>query len=117
MSVNNAGYIIGAYPCAPSFHQKSEEEEKDFWRQLADTPDIRGLEQPCLEHLHPLGDEWLLRHTPGDWQIVVTAIMETPITFIFFINVSFFNILSVIIYLKVHFLKEIKCSFVFCSCF
>ncbi|MFA9352983.1 DUF4862 family protein, partial [Escherichia coli] len=55
MSVNNAGYIIGAYPCAPSFHQKSEEEEKEFWRQLADTPDIRGLEQPCLEHLHPLG--------------------------------------------------------------
>lgn len=71
MSVNNAGYIIGAYPCAPAFHQKSEEEEKEFWRQLADTPDIRGLEQPCLEHLHPLGDEWLLRHTPGDWQIVV----------------------------------------------
>lgn len=74
---NNTGYIIGAYPCAPSFHQKSEDEEKAFWRQLADTPDIRGLEQPCLEHLHPLGDEWLMRHTPADWQIVVTAIMET----------------------------------------
>ena len=74
---NNTGYIIGAYPCAPSFHQKSEDEEKAFWRQLADTPDIRGLEQPCLEHLHPLGDEWLVRHTPADWQIVVTAIMET----------------------------------------
>ena len=74
---NNTGEIIGAYPCAPSFHQKSEDEEKAFWRQLADTPDIRGLEQPCLEHLHPLGDEWLLRHTPADWQIVVTAIMET----------------------------------------
>ena len=77
MKANTTGYIIGAYPCAPSFHQKSEEEEKEFWRQLSDTPDIRGLEQPCLEHLHPLGDEWLLRHTPGDWQIVVTAIMET----------------------------------------
>lgn len=74
---NNTGYIIGAYPCAPSFHQKSEDEEIAFWRQLADTPDIRGLEQPCLEHLHPLGDEWLLHHTPADWQIVVTAIMET----------------------------------------
>ena len=71
------GYIIGAYPCAPSFHQKSEEEEKEFWRQLADTPDIRGIEQPCLEHIHPLGDEWLLRHTPDNWQIVITAIMET----------------------------------------
>lgn len=45
---NNTGYIIGAYPCAPSFHQKSEEEETEFWRQLSDTPDIRGLEQPCL---------------------------------------------------------------------
>ncbi|ENC9772353.1 TPA: DUF4862 family protein [Citrobacter koseri] len=77
MKTNNTGYIIGAYPCAPSFHQKSEEEEKEFWRQLSDTPDIRGLEQPCLEHLHPLGDAWLLRHTPGNWQIVVTAIMET----------------------------------------
>ncbi|STR65284.1 chemotaxis protein [Klebsiella michiganensis] len=72
MNSNNTGYIIGAYPCAPSFHQKSEEEETEFWRQLSDTPDIRGLEQPCLEHLHPLGDEWLLRHTPGHWQIVVT---------------------------------------------
>ncbi len=29
---NNTGYIIGAYPCAPSFHQKSEEEETEFWR-------------------------------------------------------------------------------------
>ena len=77
MNSNNTGYIIGAYPCAPSFHQKSEEEETEFWRQLSDTPNIRGLEQPCLEHLHPLGDEWLLRHTPGNWQIVVTAIMET----------------------------------------
>jgi hypothetical protein len=25
-----------------------------FWRELSDTPDIRGLEQPCLENLHPL---------------------------------------------------------------
>lgn len=47
MKANNAGYIIGAYPCAPSFHQRSEEEEKEFWRQLSETPDIRGLEQPC----------------------------------------------------------------------
>jgi hypothetical protein len=77
MNLNSTDYIIGAYPCAPSFHQKSEEEEKEFWRQLSDTPNIRGLEQPCLEHLHPFGDEWLLRHTPEDWKIVVTAIMET----------------------------------------
>ena len=77
MKMNHTGFIIGAYPCAPSFHQKSEEEEIEFWRQLSDTPNIRGLEQPCLEHLHPLGDEWLLRHTPPEWQIVVTAIMET----------------------------------------
>lgn len=42
MNVKHAGYIIGAYPCAPSFHQQSEEDEKEFWRQLSDTPDIRG---------------------------------------------------------------------------
>ncbi|EFG1983496.1 DUF4862 family protein [Escherichia marmotae] len=77
MKANNAGYIIGAYPCAPSFHQRSEEEEKEFWRQLSETPDIRGLEQPCLENFHPLGDQWLLRHTPESWQFVVTAVMET----------------------------------------
>ncbi|ASV53512.1 chemotaxis protein, resembles cheA [Lelliottia jeotgali] len=75
--MTNTGFIIGAYPCAPSFHQKGEMEEREFWRQLADTPDIRGLEQPCLENLHPLGDAWLFRHTPGDWEIVVTAVMET----------------------------------------
>lgn len=77
MKSNNAGYIIGAYPCAPSFHQQGEQQELDFWRQLADTPHIAGLEQPCLENLHPLGDAWLLKHTPGEWQIVVTAVMET----------------------------------------
>lgn len=77
MNENNAGYIIGAYPCAPSFHQKSEEEEREFWRQLADTPHIQGIEQPCLEHLHPYGDEWFFQNTPGEWQMVVTAVMET----------------------------------------
>lgn len=77
MNTHNAGYIIGAYPCAPSFHQQSEEQEAEFWKQLADTPHIRGLEQPCLENLHPFGDEWLLKHTPDEWQIVVTAVMET----------------------------------------
>ncbi|HDR2862048.1 TPA: DUF4862 family protein [Enterobacter asburiae] len=75
--MTNTGFIIGAYPCAPSFHQKGEQEEQAFWRELSDTPYIRGLEQPCLEDFHPYGDEWLFRHTPGDWQIVVTAVMET----------------------------------------
>ncbi|WMY75761.1 DUF4862 family protein [Buttiauxella selenatireducens] len=77
MKENNAGFIIGAYPCAPSFHQQGEEQETLFWRTLADVPGIRGLEQPCLENLHPYGDEYLFKHTPDDWQIVVTAIMET----------------------------------------
>lgn len=36
-----------------------------------------GLEQPCLENFHPLGDQWLLRHTPESWKFVVTAVMET----------------------------------------
>lgn len=75
--MTHTGFIIGAYPCAPSFHQQGEQEEREFWRQLADTPDVRGIEQPCLENLHPFGDEWLFRHTPDEWQIVVTAVMET----------------------------------------
>ena len=73
----HSGFIVGAYPCAPSFHQHSEELETQFWRSLADVPDIRGLEQPCLEHLHPFGDEYLFKHTPEAWQIVVTGVMET----------------------------------------
>lgn len=77
MERNDAGYIIGAYPCAPSFHQKSEQEETEFWRLLADTPHIRGLEQPCHENFHPYGDEWLFQHTPQEWKMVVTAIPET----------------------------------------
>lgn len=75
--MTNTSFIVGAYPCAPSFHQQGEQAEAEFWRQLADTPNIRGIEQPCLENLHPYGDEWLFRHTPGEWQIVVTAVMET----------------------------------------
>ncbi|MEB7598961.1 DUF4862 family protein [Raoultella terrigena] len=77
MERNDAGYIIGAYPCAPSFHQKSEQEETEFWRLLADTPHIRGLEQPCHENFHPYGDEWLFQNTPQEWKMVVTAIPET----------------------------------------
>lgn len=36
-----------------------------------------GWKQPCLENFHPLGDQWLLRHTPESWKFVVTAVMET----------------------------------------
>lgn len=75
--MTNTSFIIGAYPCAPSFHQKGEQEERAFWRELSDTPHIRGIEQPILEDLHPYGDSWLLRHIPENWQIVATAVMET----------------------------------------
>lgn len=73
----HAGFIVGAYPCAPSFHQRNENEETEFWRKLADIPDIRGIEQPCLEALHPYGDAFLFKHLPGEWDIVVTGVMET----------------------------------------
>ena len=74
--MTNTGFIIGAYPCAPSFHQKGEQEEQTFWRELSDTPHIRGLEQPfwktCIR-LVMNGCSAIRR----DWQIVVTAVMET----------------------------------------
>ncbi|RJT42188.1 DUF4862 family protein [Rahnella woolbedingensis] len=73
----HAGFIVGAYPCAPSFHQRNENEETEFWRKLTDIPDIRAIEQPCLEELHPFGDDWLFRHLPQEWDIVVTGVMET----------------------------------------
>ena len=75
--MTHTDFIIGAYPCAPSFHQRGEQEEAQFWRELADTPHVRGIEQPILENIHPYGDDWLFRHTPAEWRIVATAVMET----------------------------------------
>ncbi len=75
--MTHTDFIIGAYPCAPSFHQRGEQEEAHFWRELADTPYVRGIEQPILENIHPYGDDWLFRHTPAEWRIVATAVMET----------------------------------------
>ena len=61
MSVNNAGYIIGAYPCAPSFHQKSEEEEKESaFEPLSEDGCTHGGEQHeevDLELARPEGDD------------------------------------------------------------
>lgn len=73
----HAGFIVGAYPCAPSFHQHPENKETEFWRKLTDLPDIRGIEQPCLEDLHPSGDAYLFKHLPQAWDIVITGVMET----------------------------------------
>ncbi len=70
-------YIIGAYPSAPSFHYANEADETEFFRLLAAKKGIAGLEQPCLEHFHPLGNEYLFKTIPGDWKIVITAIMYT----------------------------------------
>lgn len=36
-----------------------------------------GAGTTLLENFHPLGDQWLLRHTPESWKFVVTAVMET----------------------------------------
>lgn len=36
-----------------------------------------GSGTTLLENFHPLGDQWLLRHTPESWKFVVTAVMET----------------------------------------
>lgn len=72
-----SGFIVGAYPSAPSFHQGELAAEQAFWHKLASNPLIRGIEQPCLENLHPYGDDFLFKHTPTDWAIVVTAVMGT----------------------------------------
>ena len=71
------GVILGAYPTAPSFHQKGQEQEIAFYQALATNQDVRGLEQPFHETLHPYGTEFLLNHIPQHWEIVVTAISET----------------------------------------
>lgn len=77
MKNTNSGFIIGAYPCAPSFHQLECEKEIQFWELLAELPLIRGLEQPCLDDLHPYGDDFLLKQIPNHWQLVLTAVMGT----------------------------------------
>ncbi|WP_447873343.1 DUF4862 family protein [Serratia fonticola] len=77
MENTTPGFIIGAYPCAPSFHQLEREKEVQFWDRLAELPLIRGLEQPCLDELHPYGDDFLLKQIPSHWQLVLTAVMGT----------------------------------------
>lgn len=73
----SSGFIVGAYTCAPSFHQHSESMEKEFWKILSDNPNIRGIEQPCSKDLHILGDDFLFSNTPSNWEIVITAVAET----------------------------------------
>lgn len=76
MKINHPGFIVGAYPCAPSFHQRERADEIRFWEALAALPMIRGIEQPCLDVLHPYGDAFLFQHIPRHWQLVITAIMD-----------------------------------------
>jgi len=71
------GVIVGAYPSAPSFHQKDTEQEIAFWRDLASNDFIQGIEQPYLDSLHPFGTDFILNNIPSEWDIVITAIMET----------------------------------------
>ena len=74
---NLHGVIVGAYPSAPSFHQKGIEEEIAFWKELATNDFINGIEQPYLDSLHPYGTDFILNNIPTEWNIVITAIMET----------------------------------------
>lgn len=73
-------FIIGAYPSAPSFHYLNKDDEIAFFNKLCENPHIGGLEQPCLEEFHPLGNDFLFRTIPEDWQVVVTSIMYTTKT-------------------------------------
>ncbi|TKI02829.1 DUF4862 family protein [Martelella alba] len=75
--MTNNDFIVGAYPCAPSFHQLAKRDEIEFWRALAELPAIRGIEQPCLDELHPYGSAFLFEQIPAHWQVVVTAVMGT----------------------------------------
>lgn len=70
-------YIIGAYPCAPSFHYKDEEAETKFFNILKESEHILGLEQPYLESFHPLGNDYFFKTIDPNWKIVITAIMYT----------------------------------------
>lgn len=69
MERNDAGYIIGAYPCAPSFHQKSEQEETEFWRLLADTPTSVGSSSHAMRTFTPMAMSGCssIRRRSGRW--------------------------------------------------
>lgn len=70
-------FIMGVYPSAPSFHYLNEADEHAFFDALIDNEHIGGLEQPCLETFHPLGNDFLFKKIPSDWKIVITAVMYT----------------------------------------
>lgn len=73
----SAKYYVGLYPAAPSFHYKDEAKEKEFFAKVTDNPDIAGLEQPCLDEFHILGNDFLFKTIPSEWKIVATAVMYT----------------------------------------
>jgi hypothetical protein len=73
----NSGYIVGAYTCAPSIHALDPLAENAFWDALVQEKGVAGIEQPCLQTLHPMGDDYLLDRFPDHWQLVLTAVMGT----------------------------------------
>ena len=48
-----------------------------FTKEVKRKRRISGDNYLRLQTFHPLGDQWLLRHTPESWKFVVTAVMET----------------------------------------
>lgn len=67
-------YIVGAYVSAPSLIYDSLEDETNFYRNLKEIPQIRGLEIPFWgEKINKFGDKFLIDQINANWENTLTC--------------------------------------------
>lgn len=68
-----SGYILGAYPAEPA----AADDKAEFYRRLAEIPDIGGLEVPFTPDPHGHGELRMPAELPERWRVVLTALPAT----------------------------------------
>ena len=67
-------YIVGAYVSAPSLVYDSLQDETNFYRNLKEIPQIRGLEIPFWgENINKFGNKFLIDQIDANWENTLTC--------------------------------------------
>lgn len=67
-------YIVGAYATAPSTVKWNSELESQYYYLINTLKEIKGIEHPFIDNLHPFDDEWFLQNINPNWEFVFTSI-------------------------------------------
>lgn len=77
-SIIEKGFIVGAYTSSPNLFSWDESLEKDFFGQIKNLDNLRGLEIPFWgESLHPNNDDYFLSLLEPEWEHVITCVPGT----------------------------------------